>query len=150
MLKRSIPAGLNFTASGMPYWDTDIAGFFSPPLYANYHPAHKPLVDPGDALTNVDPPIDSIPLFVRAGSIVPMGASVLSTRDEQAITSVRVYPGADADFMLFSDDGATYAYEKGTATLTRLHWDQAKRTLTHQGPAAWSEPDAKVVKIVQQ
>ena len=30
MLKRSIPAGLNFTATGLPYWDTDIAGFFSP------------------------------------------------------------------------------------------------------------------------
>ena len=34
MLKRSIPAGLNFTATGMPYWDTDIAGFFSPSLPA--------------------------------------------------------------------------------------------------------------------
>ena len=48
MLKRSIPAGLNFTASGMPYWDTDIAGFFSPNL-ANYHAAHKPLIDASDA-----------------------------------------------------------------------------------------------------
>ena len=38
MLKRSIPAGLNFAASGMPYWDTDIAGFFSPSLPANYRP----------------------------------------------------------------------------------------------------------------
>ena len=36
MLKRSIPAGLNFTASGMPYWDTDIAGFFSPSLTPDY------------------------------------------------------------------------------------------------------------------
>jgi alpha-D-xyloside xylohydrolase len=33
MLKRSIPAGLNFTASGMAYWDTDIAGFFSPSIW---------------------------------------------------------------------------------------------------------------------
>ena len=49
MLKRSIPAGLNFTASGMPYWDTDIAGFFSPYIAANYHAPHTPLVDPSDA-----------------------------------------------------------------------------------------------------
>ncbi len=34
MLKRSIPAGLNFTATGLPYWDTDIAGFFSPSIWA--------------------------------------------------------------------------------------------------------------------
>ena len=39
MLKRSIPAGLNFTATGLPYWDTDIAGFFSPPIPADYHAA---------------------------------------------------------------------------------------------------------------
>ena len=45
MLKRSIPAGLNFTASGMPYWDTDIAGFFSPGIPADYHAEHKPLID---------------------------------------------------------------------------------------------------------
>ena len=45
MLKRSIPAGLNFTATGLPYWDTDIAGFFSPSIPADYKAAHKPLID---------------------------------------------------------------------------------------------------------
>src|SRR5271166_3970699 len=65
MLKRSIPAGLNFTASGMPYWDTDVAGFFSPSIYANYHAAHKPLVDASDARDNVDNYEDYPELFVR-------------------------------------------------------------------------------------
>ena len=36
MLRRSIPAGLNFTATGLPYWDTDIAGFFSPSFGPHY------------------------------------------------------------------------------------------------------------------
>ena len=94
-------------------------------------------------------PIDTIPLFVRAGSIVPLGTSVLSTREEQGIASVRVYPGADADFAIFSDDGTTYSYEKGGASVTRLHWDQTKNNLTHQGPAAWTQRDAEVVHIVQ-
>ena len=48
MLKRSIPAGLNFTASGMAYWDTDIAGFFSPTFLPTITPQHPPLVDPSD------------------------------------------------------------------------------------------------------
>lgn len=288
MLKRSIPAGLNFTASGMPYWDTDIAGFFSPPIYANYHPQHKPLVDSSDVRANVDgyedypelfvrwfqwgvfqpvmrahgermhnevwsygkqaepilekylrlryqlmpyiyssayrtyqtgapfmralfmdfpndpnvadvrdeymfgpaflvapvtdqgatsrrvylpagsdwynywtnerlhggqtitaaAPIDTIPLFVRAGSIVPLGTPVLSGDEKQGIASVRVYPGANADFTLFSDDGTTYAYEKGAASITRLHWNEAKHALTHTGPDAWKQPDAQVVRII--
>ncbi len=288
MLKRSIPAGLNFTASGMPYWDTDIAGFFSPPIYPDYKPAKKPLVDAADARENVDgyadypelfvrwfewgvfqpvmrahgermhnevwaygreaepilakylrlryqllpytyslayqtylsgapfmralfmdfprdpkvmnltdeymfgpaflvapvteqgatrrkvylpagcdwynywtnerlkggetvevaAPIDTIPLFVRAGAIVPLGAPVLSGQQPQAIAAVRVYPGADGEFTLFTDDGTTYGYEKGKSSVTTLHWDDAKRRLTHEGPPAWSAADRQIVQIV--
>ena len=288
MLKRSIPAGLDFTASGMPYWDTDLGGFFSPNIYPGYHAAHNPLIDGSDAKLNIinyedypelfvrwfqwgtfqpvmrahgermhnevwaygkqaepilekylrlryqlmpyiyslgyhsyltgapfmralfmdfpdDPkvanipdeymfgpallvapvteqgstsrsvylpagcdwynfwtnkrlkggqtivaaaPIDTIPLFVRAGSIVPVGATILSTQQPQAIASVRVYPGADADFTLFSDDGTTYAYEKGAGSITKLHWDDSKRRLIHEGATAWSAPDAAIVDVI--
>lgn len=289
MLKRSIPAGLNFTASGMPYWDTDIAGFTSPRIPPDYHAEHKPLVDGSDArevignyedypelfvrwfewgafqpvmrahgermrnevwsygkqaepilakylrlryqlmpyiyslgyrtyqtgapfmralfmdfpsdpkvanigdeymfgpaflvapvteqgatsrevylpagcdwynywtserlhggqTVTVAAPIDTLPLFVRAGSIVALGMPILSTKDSQAIASVRVYPGADGEFTLFSDDGTTYAYEKGLGSVTKLHWDDAKHRLTHEGAAAWSAPDARIIDIVQ-
>ncbi len=289
MLKRSIPAGLDFTASGMPYWDTDIAGFFSPSIPSTYHAEHTPLIDPSDAKDNVDnyedypelfvrwfewgvfqpvmrahgerqhnevwaygkqaepilekylrlryellpyiyslayhtyqtgapytralfmdfpndaeaanigdeymfgpailvapvteqgavsrkvylpagsdwynywtnervkggqtvvvpAPIDTIPLFVRAGSILPMGGPILSTDQPQAIASVRVYPGADADFTLFADDGTSYSYEDGAGSITRLHWDDEKRQLTHTGSDAWKEPDAKVIDVVR-
>jgi alpha-D-xyloside xylohydrolase len=288
MLKRSIPTGLDMTATGMPYWDTDIAGFFSPQLAADYKPAHRPLIDPADALANVgrytdypelfvrwfqwgvfqpvmrahgerehnevwsygkqaelilekylrlryqllpytysaayqtyqtgapymralfmdfpnDPhvadipdeymfgpaflvapitdqgatsrqiylpagtdwynywtservhggqtitaaaPIDTIPLFVRAGSIVPLGSAIESTRTPQSIASVRVYPGADANFALFSDDGTTYVYEHGGGKRTTLHWDDAAQKLTHTGDAAWSGSDSAVVTVV--
>jgi hypothetical protein len=60
---------------------------------------------------------------------------------------VRVYPGADGSFTLFSDDGTTYAYEKGAGSITRLHWDDAKQILTHEGAASWSEPDRAIVEI---
>jgi len=286
MLKRSIPAGLNFTASGMAYWDTDIGGFFSPNLSADYHSAHPPLIDPSDVRDTVvryedypelfvrwfewgtfqpvmrahgerkhnevwsygkqaepilekylrlryellpytyslgystyqngapfmralfmdfadDPnatdisdeymfgpaflvapvteqgatsrkvylpagsdwydywtnerikggqtitaaaPIDTIPLFVRAGSIVPLGAAVLSAQQVQPIASVRVYPGRDADFLLFSDDGRTYAYENGAGSVTRFHWDEATHHLTNDG-APWSGSPVTVVGL---
>lgn len=288
MLKRSIPAGLNFTASGMPYWDTDIAGFFSPNIPVGYHAAHKPLVDPSDAKENVEgyedypelfvrwfqwgafqpvmrahgermhnevwaygkqaetilskylrmryqlmpytyslgystyqngspfmralfmdfpndskvadipdeymfgpailvapvseqgatsrsvylpagtdwynywtnerikggqtitaaAPIDTIPLFVRAGSIIPLGSTILSTQEKQSIASVRVYPGANADFTLFSDDGTTYAYEKNSGSITKLHWDDATRKLTTEGAKAWTAADKDVVEVI--
>jgi alpha-D-xyloside xylohydrolase len=288
MLKRSISTGLDFTATGLPYWDTDIAGFFSPSVPVDYHPERPPLIDGSDVKSNIgnyadypelfvrwfewgvfqpvmrahgerehnevwsfgkqaepilakylrlryqllpytyslaynsyqtgapfmralfmdfpnDPrvanlgdeymfgpallvapvtdqgmthrevylpkgcdwynywtnerlkggqtitanaPIDTIPLFVRAGSILPLGSAVLTTAQPQAIESVRVYPGADASFTLFSDDGTTYGYEEGHSSITRLHWDNAAKKLTHTGAAAWKESDGKVVHVI--
>jgi alpha-D-xyloside xylohydrolase len=101
----------------------------------------------GGQTITVQAPIDTIPLFVRAGSIIPLGAPVESTHQAQAIEQVRVYPGADANFTLFSDDGKTYAYEKGAGSITRLHWNEAKRQLSHEGDAAWSGPDSAVVEV---
>lgn len=272
MLKRSIPAGLNFTASGLPYWDTDIAGFFSPVIPPDYRAAHRPLIDGSDAREVIghyedypelfvrwfewgafqpvmrahgermhnevwsygkqaepilekylklryqllpytyslaygtyrtgapymralfmdfpgDPkaadipdeymygpaflvapvteqgatqrtvylpagcdwydywtnqrlhggqtivaeaPIDVIPLFVRAGSIVPLGSEVRSGQQPQAVASIRIYPGADGGFDLFQDDGTTYAYEKGAGRVARLVWDDAAGRLKAQ------------------
>jgi alpha-D-xyloside xylohydrolase len=102
----------------------------------------------GGQTVDVSAPIDTLPLFVRAGSIVPMGSEIESTDDKQSIASVRVYPGANGSFTLFADDGKTYAYEKGGGSITTLKWDDATRKLTHEGVAAWSAPDKTVVKVV--
>ena len=290
MLKRSVPAGLNFAASGMPYWDTDIAGFFSPSLGGDYRAPHKPLIDGSDVRATIgnyedypelfvrwfewgafqpvmrahgernhnevwaygkqaepilskylrlryqllpytysaayssyqtgapymralfmdfpaDPkaanipdeymygpaflvapvtqqgqtqrsvylpagcdwynywtnqrltggqtiaveaPIDTLPLFVKAGSILPLGSEVLSASQPQQIISVRVYPGANSTLSLFQDDGTTYAYEKGAGSITKLTWDDAAHQLKHEGTPAWSGPDATVVKVIGQ
>jgi alpha-D-xyloside xylohydrolase len=95
-------------------------------------------------------PIDTIPLFVRAGSLVPLGSAVESTHEKQAITRIRVYPGADTDFTLFSDDGTTYAYENGAGSVTRVHWDDGKKQLTHEGAAAWSGSDGSIIEVAGQ
>ena len=93
-------------------------------------------------------PIDTIPLFVRAGSILPLGAPVENTSQPQRLEKLRIYPGADVDFTLYSDDGKTYAYEKGENQITHLHWDDATRKLTHSGAAAWKGRDTGMIEVV--
>lgn len=89
----------------------------------------------GGQTITVPAPIDTIPLFVRAGSIVPLGSRVESTHEKQTIAKVRVFPGVDADFAVFDDDGTTYAYENGGGTVTKLHWDDKGHHLTRNGSA---------------
>ncbi len=287
-LKRQVPTGINFTASGMPYWSTDIGGWQGLPY--QHKPAHPPLIDPSDARDNVghyddypelytrwfeygafqpnfrthgtrkynevwsygkqaepilekylhlryemmpyiyslgwqahetgapfmrglfldfpsDPmvanigdeymfgpallvapvteqgatsrsvylpagtdwydfwtnkrfhggqrivapaPIDTIPVFVRAGSILPLGVPIQSTNEKQAIAKIRIYPGADAHFTLYSDDGTSYAYEHGDYSTTELNWNSATGKFTHTGADAWNTADSQMVEIVQE
>jgi alpha-D-xyloside xylohydrolase len=286
-LKRQVPTGINFAASGMPYWSTDIGGWQALPHW--HSPAHTPLIDPSDARDNVgnyddypelytrwfeygafqpnfrthgtrkhnevwsygkqaepilekylrlryqlmpyiyslgwqahetgapfmrglfldfpnDPnvadigdeymfgpallvapvteqgattrsvylpagcdwfnfwtnerihggqrltvaaPIDTIPVFVRAGSIIPLGVPVESMNQPQAIDRVRIYPGADGDFAYYADDGNTYAYEHGDYHLTVLHWNDKTHQLSHTGAEAWDPSRTDVVEVVE-
>ena len=72
-----------------------------------------------------------MPLFVREGSIIPVGGAAEWTEDLPAdhITFL-VYAGKDADFTFYEDDGLTYAYEKGQYGSFTLHWDDAAHILT--------------------
>ena len=93
-------------------------------------------------------PIETIPLFVRAGSILPMGAAIESTNQKQAVQKVLIYPGADSRFTLYSDDGRTYAYEQGEFETTELRWNDATHRLTHTGATAWNVPDSRIVEVI--
>lgn len=101
----------------------------------------------GGQTIHVSAPIDTIPLFVKAGSIVPLGSAVESTHEKQAIAQVKVYPGADGSFTLYNDDGQTYAYERGDSQITHLHWDNAAKKLSQTGVKAWTEDG--VVQVVR-
>lgn len=74
---------------------------------------------------------DCLPLYVRAGSIVPVGPA-LEWSDQKPADDLLlvIYTGADARFTLYEDDGLTYAYEKGESSTIDLQWDDAARTLT--------------------
>jgi len=78
-----------------------------------------------------DVPLDIMPLYVRAGSIVPMGPEVqYATQNPGAPYEVRIYPGANAHFTLYEDDNETYDYEKGQRATYDLVWNDKARTLT--------------------
>ncbi|MDY6948378.1 MAG: glycoside hydrolase family 31 protein [Pseudomonadota bacterium] len=85
-------------------------------------------------------PLDILPLYVRAGSIVPMGPEVqYATQAPAAPYEVRIYPGGDAEFTVYEDDNETYAYEKGERATYELVWNDRARTLT-VGPRQGSFP----------
>jgi alpha-D-xyloside xylohydrolase len=102
----------------------------------------------GGQTVNVAAPIDTLPLFVRAGSIVPLGVPIESTNQVQEIAKVRVYSGSNSDFTLYADDGTTYAYEKGESRLTHLHWDDAAHKLRHDGAEAWKGSDQEILEVI--
>lgn len=78
-----------------------------------------------------DAPLDILPLYVRAGSIVPMGPIVqYATEAPDAPYEIRIYPGADARFTIYEDDNETYDYEKGQRATYDLIWNDKARTLT--------------------
>jgi alpha-D-xyloside xylohydrolase len=72
-------------------------------------------------------------LFVRAGSIIPLGIDIQNTATPQPLKEIRVYPGKSADFTLYDDDGVSYDYEKGKGRTTHLHWNEERRELTAEG-----------------
>ena len=102
----------------------------------------------GGQTISVSAPIDVLPLFVKAGSIVPTGEPIESTAQEQGIKSVKVYTGATADFTLYDDDGRTYAYESGQRKVTRLHWDNTTGQFSHLGDARWNGTDRQIVQLI--
>ena len=76
-------------------------------------------------------PLDRIPLYVRAGSIVPLGPDLeYSTEKPADPIELRVFPGADGDFALYEDENDGYDYEKGIHATIPVHWNDAGRTLT--------------------
>ena len=102
----------------------------------------------GGQTIRVSAPIDVIPLFVRAGSILPIGAPVLNTSTSQAIAEIRVYRGRDAQFELFDDDGVSYAYEKGAGTSTRLSWDDGRKLLS-AGNDRTTATMSRLVRVIE-
>jgi alpha-D-xyloside xylohydrolase len=76
-------------------------------------------------------PIETMPIFVRGGSILPMGDIVqYAGENPEGPLELRVYPGKNAQFSLYNDEGDNYNYEKGVYSTIPIRWDDAGRQLT--------------------
>jgi alpha-D-xyloside xylohydrolase len=74
--------------------------------------------------------VETVPLFVRPGSIIPMGPFLQYSSEKPADPiELRIYRGADGQFTLYEDEGDTYHYEKGTFATIPISWNDAKHTL---------------------
>lgn len=84
---------------------------------------------------SVDALLDSMPVFVRAGSVIPMCDEDIQYADQKPEhpLTLRVYPGADCDFDLYEDVGDGYGYESGEYTLIHIRWDDINRRIETEG-----------------
>ena len=74
---------------------------------------------------------DQVPMFVRAGSILPLAPEMQYVGEKSwNELEVRIYPGANGTFTLYEDEGDNYNYEKGKYATITFSWNEAKRTLT--------------------
>jgi alpha-D-xyloside xylohydrolase len=97
--------------------------------------------------------IDKIPLFIKAGSIIPFGPNVqYATEKKWDKLEIRVYEGANGEFSLYEDENDNYNYEKGAYSTIAFKWDDKAKTLTiadRKGtfPGMLAERTFHVVKI---
>ncbi|MEO6232551.1 MAG: glycoside hydrolase family 31 protein [Ferruginibacter sp.] len=76
-------------------------------------------------------PLDIIPLYVKAGAIIPFGPDVQYAEEKKWDNlEIRIYPGANGKFVLYEDENDNYNYEKGAYSTITFNWDDKKKTLT--------------------
>jgi alpha-D-xyloside xylohydrolase len=108
---------------------------------------------PGGQTIDAAAPIETIPLFVKAGSIVPMGPFLQYATEKPADPlEIRIYTGANAEFVLYEDENDTYNYENGKYSTIALKWNDAEKTLTignRQGdfPGMLKERTFRIVRV---
>jgi alpha-D-xyloside xylohydrolase len=103
----------------------------------------------GGSSQTVAAPLDSIPVHVRAGSIVPLGPELQYTGEKPADPLLlMVYAGANGELTLYEDDGQSYGYEKGELSRIPIRWDDAAKTLT-LGARSGSYPGMLTTRTVQ-
>jgi len=78
-----------------------------------------------------DAPYEKLPVFVKAGSILPFGPELQYTSEKPADTiTLNIYTGSDASFNLYEDEGTNYNYEKGAYAIIPIKYSEASKTIT--------------------
>ena len=85
----------------------------------------------GGQTVTLETTFDRVPMFVRAGSILPLGPEMQWVGEKKwDDLELRVYPGADGQFVLYEDEGDNYNYEKGVYSIIQFSWNDKMHTLT--------------------
>ena len=84
----------------------------------------------GERYITAPSPLNSMPLYVREGSILPIGPKVqYATQETDEPTVLRIYPGKDANYTLYFDDNQSYDYEQGKYSEINISYSQKERTI---------------------
>ncbi|MFI3248531.1 MAG: glycoside hydrolase family 31 protein [Rikenellaceae bacterium] len=90
---------------------------------------------PGDEVITAAAPFDSMPIYVKAGSIIPFGPKVqYATEQTDELTTLRIYAGTDSSYTLYLDDNESYNYENGEYSVIEMNYNDNDRTLTLTTP----------------
>lgn len=98
----------------------------------------------------VDKQLDEIPVYVRAGTILPLSPVVqYSEQTSSSPLEIRIYPGKNGRFNMVEDDGTSYNYTKGNTRTTAFAWDDATKTLSWKVSGVYAGKNTyKAIKIV--
>lgn len=101
------------------------------PQNAGWYDLYKGQYFEGGKKINADAPYERMPVFVKAGAIIPFGPDLQYTSEKPAdVITLYVYTGADGSFNLYEDEGTNYNYEKGAFAETPISYNESKKTLT--------------------
>jgi alpha-D-xyloside xylohydrolase len=107
----------------------------------------------GGQTVKKETPLDIIPLYVKAGSIIPMGPQVQYTTEKKWDNlEIRIYEGANGEFTLYEDENDNYNYEKGIFSTIDFSWNDANKRLTISGrkgsfPEMLSQREFNIVHV---
>jgi alpha-D-xyloside xylohydrolase len=123
--------GPAFLVSPVTTYQARSRSVYLPPTSGNWYNFWTGAYTEGGQTIDAPAPYDALPLFIRAGSIIPFGPELQYTGEKPADpVTLYVYVGADSAFTLYEDDGLTYGYEKGAFARIPIGWDDVTRTLT--------------------
>ena len=101
------------------------------PKGADWYDFHSGRRYRGGQTVTLTTTLDRVPMFVRAGSILPLGPEMQYVGEKDwSQLELRLYPGADGSFTLYEDEGDNYNYERGQFSTITFTWNDARRTLT--------------------
>lgn len=111
-----------------PLGNTDKAREVYLPAGADWYDFWTDRFYTGGQIIDAECPLERIPVFVKAGSILPLGEAIEHSEMPQEI-SLKIYSGADAEFAIYADSGDGYAYEEGDYTLNKIRWDDSQQVI---------------------